>query len=54
MPNMAVYSASKAYRVALSLAMREELKESKVIISVACPGPVDAKCLIKNFFESAS
>jgi short-subunit dehydrogenase len=54
MPNMAVYGASKAYIVSLSLAMREELKESNVMISVSCPGPVDTKFLIKNGFESAN
>lgn len=42
-PLMATYYSTKAYIVRLSEAIREELKkeESKVQISILCPGPVD-------------
>ncbi len=42
-PNMATYYATKNYIVSLSLGIYEELKEidSKVKISIFCPGPVD-------------
>ena len=42
-PLMATYYATKAYVVRLSEAIREELKKenSKVQISILCPGPVD-------------
>jgi short-subunit dehydrogenase len=39
-PWMASYSASKAYVLHLSEALREELKRSGVKVSVLCPGPV--------------
>lgn len=42
-PLMATYYATKAYVVRLTEAIREELKKdnSKVQVSVLCPGPVD-------------
>ena len=42
-PYMATYYASKNYIVSLSLAIYEELKKenSKVKISIFCPGPVN-------------
>ena len=42
-PLMATYYATKAYVVRLSEGIREELKKdnSKVKISILCPGPVD-------------
>lgn len=42
-PLMATYYSTKAYVVRLSEAIREELKKenSKVQISILCPGPVD-------------
>ncbi len=38
-PLMAVYYASKAYVMNLSLALSEELKETGVTVSCLCPGP---------------
>ena len=42
-PYMATYYATKNYITSLSLAIYEELKKdnSKVKISIFCPGPVD-------------
>lgn len=42
-PKMSTYYASKNYVVRLSLAISEELRQenSKVTVSVLCPGPVD-------------
>ena len=39
-PYMAVYYASKAFVMSFSLALREELKNDNVKVSVLCPGPV--------------
>lgn len=39
-PWMASYSASKAYVLHFSEALREELKRSGIKVSVLCPGPV--------------
>ncbi|MDE1168734.1 MAG: SDR family oxidoreductase [Pseudomonas sp.] len=39
-PWMASYAASKAYVLHFSEALREELKQSGVKVSVLCPGPV--------------
>lgn len=38
-PFMAVYYASKAYVLSLSEALASELKNTKVTVSVLCPGP---------------
>ncbi|MBZ0166927.1 MAG: SDR family oxidoreductase [Candidatus Omnitrophica bacterium] len=38
-PLMAVYYATKAYVVSYSQALRNELKDSGVAVSVLCPGP---------------
>lgn len=50
-PYMATYYATKNYIVSLSLAIYEELKKdnSKVKISIFCPGPVDT-----NFNSTAN
>ncbi len=39
-PYMAVYYASKAFVMSFSLALREELKNDNIKVSVLCPGPV--------------
>ncbi|MFB4392422.1 MULTISPECIES: SDR family NAD(P)-dependent oxidoreductase [unclassified Pseudomonas] len=39
-PWMACYSASKAYVVSFSEALREELRRTGIKVSVLCPGPV--------------
>jgi short-subunit dehydrogenase len=39
-PNMAVYAASKAYVTSLSEALRAELRNSNLTVTVLCPGPV--------------
>jgi short-subunit dehydrogenase len=41
-PQMAVYYATKAYVVSLSLALREEL-QGRVSVTVLCPGPIDTE-----------
>jgi short-subunit dehydrogenase len=38
-PNMAVYYATKAFVLSFSEALRDELRESPVTVSVLCPGP---------------
>lgn len=40
LPYKAVYTGSKHFVYAFSLALREELKRSAVSVSVICPGPV--------------
>jgi short-subunit dehydrogenase len=40
-PYFAVYGATKAYVLSLSEALREELRDSNVQVSVLCPGPTD-------------
>lgn len=39
-PNMAVYSATKAYVTSLSEALRMELRNTGVSVTALCPGPV--------------
>jgi short-subunit dehydrogenase len=39
-PNMATYAASKAYVTSLSEALRAELRNSNLSVTVLCPGPV--------------
>lgn len=48
-PNFAVYAASKAYVISFARALREELKERKIKVTAACPGPVDT-----DFFAGLS
>lgn len=40
-PSFSVYSASKAYVISLSRALRAELKPRKISVTAVCPGPVD-------------
>ncbi len=40
LPYKAVYTGSKSFIYAFSLAIREELRNSKVSVTVLCPGPV--------------
>lgn len=40
MPRMTTYAASKAYVRSFSLALRQELRESKIKVLCHCPGPV--------------
>lgn len=40
LPYKAVYTASKSFVYAFSLALREELASQHIIVSVVCPGPV--------------
>lgn len=40
-PFFSVYGASKSYVLSFSEAIREELKDSGIQVSVLCPGPVD-------------
>jgi short-subunit dehydrogenase len=40
-PNLAVYAASKAYVLAFSEALSEEIKGSKVTVTALCPGVTD-------------
>ncbi len=44
-PRFAVYSATKAFVLAFSSAIGEELKGKKIHVTVACPGPVDTEFL---------
>jgi short-subunit dehydrogenase len=39
-PNMAIYHATKAYVLSLSLALHQELKPHGVRVTALCPGPV--------------
>lgn len=48
-PRMAVYSASKAYVLHFSNALREELREHNVTVTTLCPGVTDTA-----FFEGAN
>lgn len=47
-PNMAVYSATKAYALSLSEAVAEELRDSNVSVTALCPGATAT-----NFFNEA-
>jgi short-subunit dehydrogenase len=40
-PTLAVYSATKAFVLSFSRALRYELKDSTVAVSCLCPGPTD-------------
>ena len=39
-PSFAVYSATKAYVISFSRAIREELRKKKISVTAVCPGPV--------------
>ena len=43
MPDMAVYAASKAYVNSFSEALRAELRETGVVVTALCPGPVETE-----------
>lgn len=45
----ATYAASKAFVIAFSLALREELKPLGINVTVACPGPANT-----SFYDKAS
>lgn len=51
-PKMSVYYASKAYVLSLSEALREELRNSNIVVSTLCPGPTatafQAKAKVKK------
>lgn len=40
-PTLAIYSATKAYILSFTRALRFELKDTSVSVSCLCPGPVD-------------
>jgi len=42
-PYFAVYAASKAFVVAFSEALHEEVREQGVVVAALCPGPVDTE-----------
>ena len=49
MPNMAVYSATKAFVNSFSLALHHELADRGVTVTAVCPGPVETE-----FFQVAT
>lgn len=52
---MAVYSATKAYVMSLSRALREELRPRKINVLAVCPGPMDTEFLaIANITKGVS
>jgi uncharacterized protein len=51
---MAVYHATKAYVVSLSLALREELKPAGVHVTVLCPGPTKTQFVAAAHADSAA
>ena len=53
-PSMAAYAASKAYVLALSEALAEELKGSGVTVSAVCPGVTDTDMATEIKAGSAS
>lgn len=44
-PRMSVYSATKAYVLSFSKALRAELKPKKINVLAVCPGPMDTEFL---------
>lgn len=52
---MAVYSATKAFVMSLSRALREELRPRKINVLAVCPGPMDTEFLaIANITQGVS
>ncbi len=49
LPNMAVYSASKAFVIYFSRALRNEVKEKGIYITTVCPGAIET-----DFFRKAN
>ena len=52
-PYMAVYYASKAYVLSLSLALRKEWKRDGINVSVLCPGPTKTSFQSRAHMEKA-
>lgn len=50
-PNMAVYYATKAYVLSLSLALAEEFKSLGVSVTALCPGPTDTDFAERAWME---
>lgn len=48
MPYKALYSASKTFVYSFSRALRSELMESSISVSVLCPGPVPTNARVKE------
>ena len=51
---MAVYSSTKAFVMSFSRALRSELKERKINVLAACPGPMDTEFLSLAGIEKGS
>ncbi|SEO79474.1 hypothetical protein SAMN04488134_11329 [Amphibacillus marinus] len=47
-PNFGIYAATKAYVISYSRALNEELRDRHIIVTAACPGPVETE-----FFDVA-
>jgi short-subunit dehydrogenase len=47
MPSLAAYAATKAYILALSEALAEELRDTGVSVTVCCPGLTDTEMVAK-------
>jgi hypothetical protein len=43
MPDMAVYAATKAYVNSFTEALRAELRQTGVVVTALCPGPVETE-----------
>jgi uncharacterized protein len=54
MPGQAGYSASKAFVIAYSQALRGELRGTGVTVTVLCPGPVDTEFAATAGFDDAA
>jgi short-subunit dehydrogenase len=52
MPLMAVYSASKAFTLAFSLALREEMRGSGVRVSALCPNAMRTSALSRSKIQA--
>ena len=52
-PYMAVYYASKAYVLSLSLALREEWKREGIHVSILCPGPTKTAFIKKAHMQKS-
>lgn len=52
--NLASYSATKAYVMSFSRALRQELKPKKINVTVVCPGPMNTEFLSVAGIESGT